>query len=148
MDDGATDAEFILERVRLPDVVESVLNIKRVTYRVVQLGSLSGVEMAHPTAGQQRNRHSHDVVARDHAHLGQPLFGADFDLRSNPPNGSSNRNADDGREDLYGRVSSQDAHWTPTSGTSHIGPENVAPGYQLGIASVASRAATSTIIGS
>lgn len=106
MDEGGIIAEFTHDLVRFPDVLESVLNIKRVTYRAVQLGTFSKAEMADAAVGQQRNRQSHDVVASDHTHFGQPFFGANFDLRSNPPNSSRNRGAGDSRKDLYGRVSS------------------------------------------
>src|ERR1019366_590778 len=106
VDEGGIQAGFTHELTRFPDVLESVLDIKRVTYRGVQLGTFSNAEMADPAAGQQRNRQSHDVVASDHTHFGQPFFGANFDLRSNPPNSSRNRGAGDSREDLYGRVSS------------------------------------------
>lgn len=104
--------------------------------------------MADPAAREQAKRQGHDVVASDHTHFGESFFRANFDFRANPANRSRNRSAGHGRENLNGGVSSQHAHRTPASGASEIGPDNVPPGYQFGIVSLASRAATSTTIGS
>ena len=90
------NAHGIHQQVRSPDVSESIPNIERVAYRVVQLGTLSGSELADSTVGQQRKWQSHDVVASNHTHFGQALFGANLDLRSNPPNSSGDRRAGDG----------------------------------------------------
>ena len=133
---------------RFPVVIDSVLNIERVAQRVVQLGTSSKAEMADPAAGEHAYRQRHDVVASDHTYFGESFFRANFDLRANPANCSRNRSAGHGRENLNGSVSSQHAHGTPASGASQIDPENVASGYQFGIVAVASRAATSTMIGS
>jgi hypothetical protein len=129
-------------------VADSVLNIERVAQRVVQLGTFSKAEMADPAAGEHADRQCHDVVARDHTYFGESFFRSNFDLRANPANCSRNRSAGQRRENLNGSVSCQHAHRTPASGASQIGPDDVAPGYQFEIVSVASRAATSTMIGS
>jgi hypothetical protein len=104
--------------------------------------------MANPATGEQANRQGHDVVASDHTHFGQSLIRANFDLRANPADRSRDRSACHGRENLNGGIAGQHAHRTPASGASEIGPDDVTPRYQFGIVSLASRAATSTTIGS
>ena len=112
------------------------------------MGTFPNSEMADPTAGEHAYRQRHYVVAGDHTHFGKSFFGANFDLRTNPTNRSCNRSTGHGRENLDGGVSGQHAHRTSASRASQISPNNVTPGYQLGIVSPASRAATSTTIGS
>jgi hypothetical protein len=104
--------------------------------------------MADGAAGEQANRKCHDVVASDHTHFGESFFGTNFDLRSYSAHRSRNRSAGHGRENLNGGISRQHTDRTPPSGASQIGPEDVAPGYQFGIVSLAKRAATSTTMGS
>jgi|GEM_PF-5846654 len=104
--------------------------------------------MANPAAGEQGNGQCHNVVASDHTHFGESFFRANFNLRANPANRSRNWSAGHGRENLNGGVSGQHAHRTPASGASEIDPDNVTPGYQVGIIPLASRAATSTTMGS
>jgi hypothetical protein len=128
--------------------VDSVLDIERVAQRVVQLGTFTNSEMANPTAGEHAYWQRHYVVAGDRTHFGESFFGANFDLRANPADRSCNRSTGHGRENLDGGVSGQYAHRTSASGTSQISPNNVTSGYQFGIVSPASRAATSTMIGS
>src|ERR1700722_17235187 len=128
--------------------VVSVLNIKRVAQRAVQLGAFSGAEMTNRIAREQAHRKRHDIVASYRTHFGQSFFAANFDLRANPSKRSRNRSARHCRENLDGGISRQYADWSPTRSASQIGPNYVAPGYQLGIVSLAKRAATSTTIGS
>jgi len=115
---------------------------------VVQFGTLSEAEMANPAAGEQANGQCHDVVASDDTRFGESFFRANFNLGANPANRSRNRSTGHGRENLNCSVSSQHAYRTPAGGTSQIGPDDVTPGYQFGVVSLASRAATSTTIGS
>jgi hypothetical protein len=50
MNEGGADVKFSDDPERFQEEVESVLNIERVTYRVIQLGTFSKAEMADPTA--------------------------------------------------------------------------------------------------
>jgi hypothetical protein len=104
--------------------------------------------MADPVTGEQVIRQRHDVVTSDHANFGESFLRSNFNFRANPANRSRYWGTRHGRENLNGSVSSQHAHWTPASGPTKIGPDDVPSGYQFGIVSLASRTAASSTIGS
>lgn len=145
LNDSNTKADAIDS---LNQVIESVLNIERVAQCVIQLGTLPKAETANGGAGEKAQGQRHDVVARDHTRFGQSFFGPDSNFRTYPANRSRNRSARQGRENFDGCISRQYAHRAPASRAPQVGPDDVAPGYQFGIVSLASRAATPTTIGS
>lgn len=97
---------------------------------------------------QQTDRDRDQVVAADHAGLGQPLRRTNLHLRTDPTHGPGDRRTRDGAQHGDRSIAGQYADRAATSRGAEVRPDDVSASYHSGAVSAASRAADATTAGS
>src|SRR5207245_5986505 len=114
----------------------------------VEVGSLDLAERADRAVVERRLRYRQEAVAVDDARLGESFVGADVDLRVDVSDRPGDRRARHGGENRNGAVPRQDTDRASIERRAERGPVDLAPSYQPGGVSAASRSAASTTDGS